>query len=599
MSRQSKDRINQLSELIEMKAPNWLTKDVYREYTRQKAQLKKDFKMGRAMADLFPEHKSTPSPTWGSYVTEDSPKILVELYRQGRIVSDPSVGQDPKRYSPSNLNTAAYHAGRHWGWSVGDSGLDGDGFVKTKSTSMWIANGTFNIVKYPNGKVVMEPCNVEHRLWGLLGFPLDIVPLKSDYPLYYYNDELPETWDDVYKQTVRRIQVNDMYLSDIVIECAKQGVDVTQDEILNKQFYSNKFKFELLPFFTKEQCEQYFREVNSSSSKSKPQILHAESYPFIWWIKEFSSIKLTSFGPLDAKLHPLFELLKESKLVSLESMMYVILIARFIENGHKFVDSTDDKLEKAIYETNGFHNLFHKNEDFKTEILENLDYLYSLFSQSENPVISRQSIQQLLKLNEFLNDAGYVIADKKLFIESFTKWYNDSQTGDDNGITAFGQYVRNGASGNAVKAFIETRKFLKQCSDEHTEYLKSIGIVLQSPSVPRLFDTNTIMISFDKNNGKDIDDTEILSKPVGGHIISDMELIRMTSSERDEIFQKETGHFKYEHNLNCRAMSSYHNLRMGVLRLSEYLSVINLDDSKLNEIKKAKYNELKKKLILV
>ena len=46
-------------------------------------------------------------------------------------------------------------------------------------------------------------------------------------------------------------------------------------------------------------------------------------------------------------------------------------------------------------------------------------------------------------------------------------------------------------------------------------------------------------------------------------------------------------------------MSSYHNLRMGILRLSEYMSVIGLDDSKLNEIKKAKYNELRKKPILV
>jgi len=51
--------------------------------------------------------------------------------------------------------------------------------------------------------------------------------------------------------------------------------------------------------------------------------------------------------------------------------------------------------------------------------------------------------------------------------------------------------------------------------------------------------------------------------------------------------------------LNCRAMSSYHNLRMGVLRLSEYIKVIDLDDSQLNEIKQKKYNELKKKSILV
>ena len=589
-----KDRTNQLTELIEMKAPKWLTKEVYREYDSKKNQLKNDFKMGRAMSDLFPTHHSSPSPTWGSYVTEDSPRVLVDLYREGRIISDPSVGQDPKKYSPSNLTTAAYHAGRHWGWGVK---LDDTGTIIPKTTSMWIANGTFNIVKFPNGKLVLQPCNVEHRLWALVGFPLDIVPLKSDYPLYYYNDELPEEWDIEYKQTVRRIKVNDMYLSDIVIACSELGVDVTQDEILRTQFYSNKFKFELLPFFSQIQCEQYFREVNSSSSKTIPQLLHAESQPFMWWAKQFSSIKLTNFGPLESKLHPLFELLKDTKLVSLESMMYTMLVASFIDNGYKFVDSTDDKLSKNFYHTNGFHDKFSKDEEFKTSIIDNLDFLYSLFSQAENPTISRQSIQQLLYLNVILTDSGYVIADRKLFIESFTKWYSETQLSSGN-ITKFGTDVRAGSSKSASDAFKELRKsFINQLSDD--ELLKNIGIVLQSPSVPRLFDVDTITDSFNKNNGMDIDGSELITKPVGGHIISDMELIRMTILERNEAFTNEAIGTKYEHKLNCRAMSSYHNLRMGILRLSEYMSVINLDDSKLNEIKKAKYNELKKKPILV
>ena len=73
----------------------------------------------------------------------------------------------------------------------------------------------------------------------------------------------------------------------------------------------------------------------------------------------------------------------------------------------------------------------------------------------------------------------------------------------------------------------------------------------------------------------------------------------MTKEERDDAFKFENIESEYNHELNCRAMSSYHNLRMGILRLSEYMTVIHLDDSKLNDMKVIRYNELKKKPILV
>ena len=86
---------------------------------------------------------------------------------------------------------------------------------------------------------------------------------------------------------------------------------------------------------------------------------------------------------------------------------------------------------------------------------------------------------------------------------------------------------------------------------------------------------------------------------VGGHIISDMELIRMTTEERDEAFKQEGFDKKFDFNSNCRAMSHKHNQRMGVLRLSEYLKIMNKSDEEVREIEKKKKAKLRAKPILV
>jgi hypothetical protein len=45
-------------------------------------------------------------------------------------------------------------------------------------------------------------------------------------------------------------------------------------------------------------------------------------------------------------------------------------------------------------------------------------------------------------------------------------------------------------------------------------------------------------------------------------------------------------------------MSQKHNLRMGVLRLSEYMEVINKDDNVVREARNKKYHELKNTKVL-
>ena len=201
------------------------------------------------------------------------------------------------------------------------------------------------------------------------------------------------------------------------------------------------------------------------------------------------------------------------------------------------------------------------------------------------------------KFNDVINDDALVIYTKKLLLDSFNEWFATNQTDKKGQITLFAGPWRKSNVDEYNKAHIVIkREFLKNFN---IKVLDKIGIAKKSNSVPRLFSRDIIYDSFIENKKLDIDNTELTTQPVGGHIISDMELIRMTSQERNEAFKSENISNEYKHDLNCRAMSSYHNLRMGVLRLSEYMEYIHLDDSSLNEIKQKKYNELRTKPILV
>ena len=90
-----------------------------------------------------------------------------------------------------------------------------------------------------------------------------------------------------------------------------------------------------------------------------------------------------------------------------------------------------------------------------------------------------------------------------------------------------------------------------------------------------------------------------LGDEIGGHIISDMELARMTEEEKDKAYREEGLGDTFEFDKNCRAMSRYHNHRMGVLRLSEYMKVINDSDEIVKDKQNQKYEELKSKEILI
>lgn len=579
------ERKAELARLMEMTPPTWLTKEKYQKFLDDRDTLKSKFKIFNALGEFLTEDELEVldiDTAWGSVNGALSPKFLYDKYINQELISDPTTGQDPKMYSTKNLQTASKHAGNQWGWKCR---INPNTNVIT-TPSAWINFGTFNIVKI-DGKLCISPINVEHRLWGLLGFPLNLVQLQSKKTLWYYHKDLPEVYNAELGKMVNGIKVNDMYLSDIVKRCNDLGVDSITESTIKNRFWKNKFKFSFLPMYSQPQTEAYFAEINDASNKSDAQMFHAEPHPLQYWIKDFSSVKVSKFTPADKQLHPIFETMAQKKLVQLESLMITHTVLQFI-----FKNGYIAKSDKSLI------NLFRDNknkisEEIKDKTIESLDWLDSVLSKSEFPLAVTKSLAiHFLKIRNYLDESNKLIADKALFMDEWNKYFTSKgENANNKNVTEFMRYWRTDS--------VESHKGVwKILLDEFINKGEEIGIVTKSPSVPRLFTADVTYDSYIENNKLDVDGKLLTTKPAAGHRISDMELIRMTPEQRTQAFIDEGLGDTFDFNKNCRAMSKYHNLRMGVLRLSEYLPIID-NDKEVRKLRIKKYNELKQKEILI
>jgi hypothetical protein len=587
----------QFTKLCEWPAPEWLTKDIYQEFLETRDELSKDFQMHLALSTLlgnFETSKLTYNEAWGYYDIAASPKFLSMKYLDGTLLSSPDSGQDSKTYSIDGLRVASKHAARHWGWNDKNNALNPDGSPKQTAPSQWTGVKVFNII-YINKKLVIVPIDCEHRLWGVIGFPMDCVPMPENYEdLYFYHPDLPERYDEELETNVRRVKINGLYLSEIVNLCHEKGAVNVTEETIKERFWSNTANFRFLPSFSRFDTERYFGECNDTSQKSLVQLFHAKPNETMYWIKDFSSIKVTEFEPSGKSLHELYNSLPSAKLFSLESLMLSVLVGEYNILGRKLINRGDKFLTDSFAEHNEYSN------ELRVSILNDLDLVYSLTSKYINLIDgkdlepTRPLILNLLHMNDKFEDLGYCIADKALFINSWQEWFEDNQETNTGEMTIFAGHWRK--AGN----FKQTFKLIQEdfLNDFDKETLRSIGVVKQPLHQPRAFSKKTITDSYNEENGLDIDGSSFVH-PVGGHIISDMELARMTEEEKNQAFSDEGLGDTFDFDKNCRAMSGHHNRRMGVLRLSEYMKVINDSDEIVKDKQRQKYEELKSKDILV
>lgn len=625
-----KERKQKLTELIEMKTPTWLTPEVYQDYKAKFGFYKTtEFTPSAfqtAVEDLpgiISGSVTAQNPQWKYIDANVTAEFFYRMWEDKRLISPPSTGQDPKTWSKSNYETACEHFGNMWG--------DVNG-------SYWLREGTLNLVYYQERQdYVLEATDIEHRLWGIIGGAKGLLELKSDKSLWFTSPNIRRSKEDELinlqamsdldiEQSKKEqlagmsIQVNGLTIDDIAVEASKYSdIEIKKDEVLKFYFKKTKiFKIRLLPMFTDKECHNFYKTLNKASNKTLPQLLHASTYDSIFWIKENSSIKLENFGGGHFNLHPFYkQLFPNSLKINLETFMISNLLFQYVtkKKGKHFVESTDAKIKSYIEDTHGYQKDWESDEieDIKDSVIEKLDILYKFYSEIENPKFSRQVIQQVLRTIEWLEEEGNkVIFDWNLFANSLYDFIEQKRVhpktnadGTKNKLkgtkTPFG--VDLGASNirNYESAFNHIKdeflfKYLYKGSKDDS---KQIGITNYSDRIPRLFSNEVIDDSEKKHKGKDIDNTPISGRRVGGHIISDFELIRLSDEERVQAFIDEDLGDEFDFDLNCRAMSSYHNLRMSILRLSEYLSVMNDSDEVVKQKIREKKESLKNKPILV
>jgi hypothetical protein len=621
-----------LEELIHHPAPDWLTPEIYKRdiVARVSSGFNRNHPwhepqafletISRLIGGVWSPVDFKYNPRWSCFTWEGSVKFLVNLQAKKRILSTPLTGQDPKEVSGPTRSMAGEHAARHFGlrWE-----LDTTGKPFPVQSSEWIEYGTFNVCRV-DGHICLEPLNVEHRLWGLIGFPQDVVqlinPVDRSNSILLYHEDLPEAIHSIslmgddgrlknVQSSVKAIDISYHTLTDCVNHLNHHGIDMSKDEFLDRYFYSNKFNLRFTPEYTYAQAAAFFTEVNTSDQKSKESMLHASSDEAITRIKKVSSPKFVEYSPTELNYHPLFEMWSDKSKRKLKPFMFGVfswLLFKLSKDGTGNISHSDSKI-KTTYLENSINGIdLHTTSDEEwNNYLDWLDNLYSYLRYLDGPPTHHQ-FQILNWLINYLENDGFVVFDKETFIHTWSSWMWD-EWHDDDGETKL--IADTGEKfGTAVLSYGENHvKVIKQYVKQYflkglvnTKELCDMGIVKASPNLVRCYSRDDRLRNLRFHNMKDIDGKIItVDYSQAGHIISHYELIRMTPAQRDEAFKKEGLGDTFEFAKNMRAMSTYHNLRMGILRLSEYVPYMHSSrESELSALIKARKAELKQLPVL-
>jgi Holliday junction resolvase len=589
----SSEQVESLTKLIEMGDPDWVNPEVFEnlfgnieEYGfKNTDEFIEDAvrELGIGSHTIHPEH--------GYIQTQIKASKLYEMYIGGNLISTIHTGQDPKYYNTENIGHAEIHAANHWGNNSSAWHLPGAmNFLKIDSTLLGE-----HLRKSENHDYVLDAVDIEHRLWGMIGFQMDLVAIRpSDGSVLYF--EHPSIKNG-------KIPVNGKRLSQIVDFANKNlntgSIPLTKEDVL-KRFDIGTFPIILFPMWTPTGCRGFFFKINGDrKSKTIAQLLHSEDNSEIMTkIKEHCSPKYSRSKSSRGKLLPFFEehYTNASK-EKLRTFMDFQIVFSMVSKGMKFVPSSDRDIRSFYNKTNGYSIIY--NNEIINATVEIFEALYSIFSYKSKE-IKPQHIQQVVMICHHISEhMGSQIINDELFGQNFFRFIENNMTeprklGQTKSVkTEFGTHMGYGETKSydfchqyIIENFLYKDKDGNDISkDSLDDHLATLGIV-RLPKFSNKFSPSQIMASKNKQEGLDIDGKPFHekkgrnSKIEGAHVIPNFELEQYTAQEVDAAAIREGIAIdgKFVDSENCIAMSFYHNRRMKELPLSKYLPIMHEPD---------------------
>jgi Holliday junction resolvase len=591
----SSEQVKSLTKLIEMEDPEWVNPEIFENLFEDIEEY--NFKnideciqdagreLGIGSYTIHPEH--------GYIQTQIKASKLYEMYISGNLISTVYTGQDPKYYSKENIKHAGSHAANHWGTMSSSWHMPGAmNFLKINTSLL-----SGEMLKSKQHKYVLDCVDIEHRLWGMIAFQMDLVAIRpSDGVVLYF--EHPSIKNG-------KISVNGKRLSQIVDyanrNLKKGSVPLTKEDVL-KRFDVGAFPLILFPMWAPQKCHNFYFTINGGRvEKTIPQLFHSESSGEIMTrIKELSSPKYSRSKSSRGKLLPFFENhYSDSSKESLRTFMDFNLVLQMVIEGMKFVPSSDSKIRSFYDKTNGYSN--HYDDDVEKMTVSIFEALEPIFAQRHNnKEIKPQHIQQVVMLCYYISDLmGCQIGNDELFGQRFFRFIENNMTeerkpGQTKSVkTEFGTHMGYGD----LKAYHFCHKHIIEnlilrdeegnevSKDNFDNHLLSLGIE-RLPKFSNKFTPSQIMASKNKQEGLDIDRKPFHEKKgrngkiEGAHAIPNFELEQYTAQEVDAAAIREGIAIdgKSVDSENCIAMSFYHNRRMKELPLSKYLPIMHESD---------------------
>jgi hypothetical protein len=561
-----------LTDLIHMKSPEWMNLE-----SAQKTLSVWDESREEVIEDLIGildlnygiNFRNGPSahPRFKSVEGYVKASQYLDLWNSGRIIST-SEAQDAKDLIQKTFNDAQSHATNHW-------------------NNQWIQPGHLNIEKWylsdGSSMWVVQPVDFEHRLWGIVGFLLGIVPLGPN----------ARPWNG--------IEVAGLFINEISRKTEKSVQEVTT------KFDLSYHKCVMLPMMnTKDKCD-YFTDINTHSAKTDLQFAHSITHDLNNAIKKTTSIKVNNDNSNDNKLNSFSNTFTDSEKYSLRPYEYGIGIWKFMDNDYKFCSMSKAKL-RGFIEKNENYSV---NKDDEIEFNNNFEILFNA-TKYKHLKFSLQKGILFIKMLKDLEENDFYTICLKTFSKDFAEWIEEESYEIKN-VDGVDEEVKTGFSGeldraNTKEHYITLYKRIKKDFLKYNDekVLNEMGIVSKPQKLPRSWSPENRNRNLKLWENKD-PDGKIISMYDNthfGHLVSDFELSRLTDEERKEVFKEENEALKkygYRtitgHENNYRVISERHNYRQGIMRMSDYHNILDTTDDtdEQDELIKKKLKEYEEK----